>query len=308
MPARDDKPKAGAGPQAGPAGAAWSVRVGALTLARGGPLFLLAGPCVIEDERMPFEVARTLRDLCAPLGVPFVFKASFDKANRTRGDSFRGPGAKEGLALLADVRKHVGVPVMTDIHEPAHAELAAGLVDMVQVPAMLSRQTDLLIAAGRSGCAVNVKKSQSMAPWDARWLIEKVASTGNPNVMVTERGVTHGYGTLINDMRAIPQMQAFGKPVVFDATHSTQLMSGGPGGSGVSGGDREMAKVLARAAVAAGCDGVFAETHPDPDRALSDGPNMIRLQDMPALLATLVRIRQAVEGAGPGRPASAANG
>ncbi len=270
------------------------VKLGPLELRPGGPLFLIAGPCVIEDERMPFAIATELRDLCASLGVPFIFKASFDKANRTRGSSFRGPGVKEGLALLAEVRRTVGVPVLTDIHEPAHAEAAAGQVDCVQVPALLSRQTDLLVAAAESGCAVNVKKGQFMAPEDARWIIEKVTGAGNPNVLVTERGVAFGYHTLVSDMRGIPVMQAFGKPVVFDATHSTQRMSGGP--DGTSGGDREMAKVLARCAVAAGCDGVFAETHPEPERAKSDGPNMIRLKDMPALVATLVRIREACGG------------
>jgi 2-dehydro-3-deoxyphosphooctonate aldolase (KDO 8-P synthase) len=269
----------------------WTVRAGALTLRRGGPLFLIAGPCVLEDDKLPFLVAREMRDLCASLGVPYIFKSSFDKANRTRASSFRGPGVQEGLALLAAVRREVGVPVLTDIHEPAHAEAAAGQVDVVQIPALLSRQTDLLLAAGHSGCAVNVKKGQFMAPRDIGWCIEKVTSTGNPNVMVTERGVSFGYGSLISDMRAIPWMQAFGKPVVFDATHSTQHMSGGPGGT--SGGDREMAKLLARCAVAAGCDGVFAETHPDPDRALSDGPNMIRLADMAGVVKTLVKIRAA---------------
>jgi len=267
------------------------VKLGPLTLAPGGPLFLIAGPCVIEDERMPFDIATELRDLCASLKVPFIFKASFDKANRTRGGSFRGPGPKEGFALLAELRRSLGVPVLTDIHEPAHAELAAGQVDCVQIPALLSRQTDLLVAAARSGCAVNVKKGQFMAPEDARWIIEKVTGAGNPNVLVTERGTSFGYHTLVSDMRGIPIMQGFGKPVVFDATHSTQRMSGGP--DGTSGGDREMAKVLARAAVAAGCDGVFAETHPEPERAKSDGPNMIRLRDMAALVRTLVGIREA---------------
>ena len=271
-----------------------TVRIGPLELAPGGPLFLLAGPCVIEDERMPFAIATRLRDLCADLAVPFVFKASFDKANRTRGGSFRGPGVEEGLAILEGVRREVGVPVMTDIHDLEQARLARGRVDLVQVPAFLSRQTDLLVAAGESGCAVNVKKGQFMAPWDIGWCIEKVASTGNRNVTVTERGVSFGYGDLVADMRSIPEMAKFNQPVVFDATHSTQKPSAGPGGR--SGGDREMAKVLARCAVAAGCDGIFAETHPDPDRALSDGPNMIRLEDMPALLRTLVAVRAACAG------------
>jgi len=272
----------------------WTVRAGSLSLRRGGPLFLIAGPCVLEDDKLPFVVARELRDLCASLGVPFVFKSSFDKANRTRAGSFRGPGAREGLALLAAVRQDVGVPVLTDIHEIEHAELAAGQVDVVQIPALLSRQTDLLLAAGRSGCAVNVKKGQFMAPWDIGWCIEKVRSTGNENVLVTERGVSFGHGALVADMRSIPEMQKFGKPVVMDATHATQHMSGGPGGT--SAGDREMAKVLARAAVAAGCDGVFAETHPEPEKALSDGPNMIRLADMAGVLKGLVGIRKVIAG------------
>ena len=270
------------------------MRVGGLTLQQGGPLFLIAGPCVLEDDKLPFAVARELRDLCASLAVPFIFKSSFDKANRTRAGSFRGPGPQEGLALLAAVRKELGVAVLTDIHEPAHAEMAAGQVDVVQVPALLSRQTDLLLAAGRSGCAVNVKKGQFMAPWDIGWCIEKVLSTGNRNVLVTERGVSFGYGTLVSDMRAIPEMRKFGQPVVFDATHSAQRPSAAPGG--VSGGDREMAKVLARAAVAAGCDGMFAETHPDPDKALSDGPNSIRLTEMAGLVRTWVKVREAVTG------------
>jgi 2-dehydro-3-deoxyphosphooctonate aldolase (KDO 8-P synthase) len=281
-------------PAAGSPPAPAAVKLGALTLPPGGPLFLIAGPCVLEDDKLPFAVARELRDLCASLGVPFIFKASFDKANRTRGGSFRGPGPKEGLALLAAVRRELGVAVLTDIHEPAHAELAAGQVDCVQIPALLSRQTDLLLAAGRSGCAVNVKKGQFMAPWDIGWCIEKVRSTGNGNVLVTERGVSFGFGDLVADMRGIPQMQKFGQPVVFDATHAAQKPSAAPGGT--SGGDREMAKVLARAAVAAGCDGVFAETHPDPDRALSDGPNSIRLEEMAGLVGTWVKLRAALGG------------
>ncbi|MGQ0552463.1 MAG: 3-deoxy-8-phosphooctulonate synthase [Planctomycetota bacterium] len=267
------------------------MKIGSLTIERGGPLFLLAGPCVIENEKAPFQIARELRDLCAGLGIPFIFKSSFDKANRTRADSFRGPGPKEGLALLAEVRKQVGVPVVTDIHEAAHAEMAAGQVDMVQIPAFLCRQTDLLVAAGESGCAVNIKKGQFVAPWDIGWSIEKVTGTGNERVLVTERGVSFGYNTLVADMRSIPEMAKFGRPVIFDATHSTQQPSFR---DGRSGGDREMAKLLARAAVAVGCDGIFAETHPDPDKGLSDGPNMIKLADMPALLKTLLAVRKAV--------------
>jgi len=267
------------------------MEIGPITIEPGGPLFLLAGPCVLEDERSPFEIARRLRALTDGLGVPFVFKASFDKANRTSIDSFRGPGAEAGLELLAAIRDEVGVPVMTDIHLPEHARAAAGRVDVVQVPAFLCRQTDLLVAAGESGCVVNIKKGQFVAPWDMAHGIEKVRSTGNERVLVTERGVSFGYNALVSDMRAIPELAKLGVPVVFDATHSVQRPSGR---GGTTGGDRAMAPVLARAAVAAGCDGIFAETHPDPGRALSDGPNMIPLDEIEGLLATLLAIRTAV--------------
>jgi 2-dehydro-3-deoxyphosphooctonate aldolase (KDO 8-P synthase) len=269
------------------------MRIGSLQLDAGGPLFLLAGPCVLEDDQSPFEIARQLKQMAAELSLPFVFKASFDKANRTSVDAFRGPGAAEGLALLADIREQVGVPVMTDVHEAAHCELAMGKVDLIQIPAFLCRQTDLLLAAGRSGLAVNIKKGQFLAPWDMGHCIQKVRSTGNENVCVTDRGMSFGYNTLVSDMRAIPQMQSLGVPVVFDATHSVQQ----PGGAGAStSGDRRMAPVLARAAVAAGCDGLFTETHPDPDRAKSDGPNMIPLDEMPALLTKLKAIHEVVAG------------
>jgi len=266
------------------------MNVGPTTLAPGGPLFLLAGPCVIENDRAPFEIARELAGMTEALGVPFVFKASFDKANRTSLDSYRGPGLEEGLDLLAAVREEVGVAVMTDVHEPSHAERAVGRVDMIQVPAFLCRQTDLLLACGRSGLVVNIKKGQFLAPWDMAHPVAKVRSTGNERVLVTERGVSFGYNTLVSDMRSIPELQRLGVPVVFDATHSVQRPSGA---GGTTGGDRAMAPVLARAAVAAGCDGVFAETHPDPDRALSDGPNMIPLSEMPALVTKLLAIQRA---------------
>ena len=269
------------------------MRIGPLQIALDGPLFVLAGPCVLEDERSPFAIAERLRDMTAELGLPFVFKASYDKANRTAVDAFRGPGAREGLDLLAAIRDEVGVPVMTDVHEPEHCELAKGKVDLIQIPAFLCRQTDLLLAAGRSGIAVNVKKGQFLAPWDMGPVIEKVRSTGNEDVCVTDRGVSFGYNTLVSDMRAIPQMAALGVPVVFDATHSVQQ----PGGAGRStSGDRTMAPVLAKAAVAAGAHGLFAETHPRPDEAKSDGPNMIPLDEMQALLATLKRVQEAVRG------------
>jgi len=268
------------------------MRIGALEFERGGPLLLMAGPCVLEDERSPFDIARTLAEMTGELGVPFVFKASFDKANRTSVDSFRGPGPQEGLDLLAAIRDEVGVPVMTDVHAPEHCELATGKVDLIQIPAFLCRQTDLLVAAGRSGLAVNIKKGQFLAPWDMQHCLDKVRSTGNQDVCLTDRGVSFGYNTLVSDMRAIPQMQSLGVPVIFDATHSVQQ----PGGAGSkSSGDRAMAPVLARAAVAAGADGLFTETHPDPDSALSDGPNMIPLGELAGLIKTLQKIQAAVQ-------------
>ena len=263
------------------------MKIGTLDLAPGRPLFLLAGPCVIEDDKMPFAIARELKGMTAELGIPFVFKASFDKANRTRADSFRGPGPEEGLEILAEVRRQVGVPVMTDIHEREHAALAQGKVDIVQIPAFLCRQTDLLVAAGESGCAVNIKKGQMVAPWDIGWSIEKVRGTGNTRVLVTERGVSFGYNTLVSDMRALPILVEMGAPVIFDATHSVQQ----PGGQGTSsGGERRFVPVLARAAVAVGVAGVFIETHQDPDRAPSDGPNMLPLKELEPLLAELIAI------------------
>ena len=262
-----------------------------LTLGGGAPLAFIAGPCVIESEPHALRMARALAQVARDCGVPYVFKASFDKANRSSIDSFRGPGLVEGLRILKAVKTEVGVPVLSDIHEPGQADPAAEVLDILQIPAFLCRQTDLLVAAGESGCAVNIKKGQMVAPWDIGWSIEKVRGTGNTRVLVTERGASFGYNTLVNDMRAIPEMQKFGAPVVFDATHSVQKPSFD---GGKSGGDRTMAPILARAAVAAGCDGVFAETHPDPDKALSDGPNMIHLRDMPRLLATLLAIRKAI--------------
>jgi len=267
------------------------MQIGPLSLLPGGPLFLLAGPCVIENDTAPLAIAKRMAEITGELGIPFVFKASFDKANRTAVDSFRGPGVHEGLDLLASVGKEVGVPVMTDVHTPEHCELAVGKVDLIQIPAFLCRQTDLLLAAGRSGLAVNVKKGQFMAPWDVGHSLDKVRSTGNDNLCVTERGVSFGYNTLVSDMRAIPELAKFAVPVVFDATHSVQKPSAG---GKTTSGDRTMAPVLARAAVAAGCDGLFAETHPDPDKALSDGPNMIPLDEMAAMLKTLLAIKRAV--------------
>ena len=265
------------------------VKLGPLTLPPGGPLFLIAGPCVIEDERMPFSIATELRDLCTSLGVPFVFKASFDKANRTRGSSFRGPGVKEGLALLAEVRRSVGVPVLTDIHEPAHAEAAAGQVDCVQVPALLSRQTDLLVAAARTGRCVNVKKGQFLSPEEMSNVVAKLKEAGCSNFALTERGTFFGYNRLVNDITAIPKMQRLA-PVIFDATHSCQL----PGGAGtMSAGQREFVPTLAAAAIAAGADGLFMEVHDDPDRAKSDPATVFPLDQLQVLLERLLRIRDA---------------
>jgi 2-dehydro-3-deoxyphosphooctonate aldolase (KDO 8-P synthase) len=257
----------------------------------GSPLLWIAGPCVIESRDFTLAVADNLAGLAGRLGIPLVFKASFDKANRSSGKSFRGPGLDEGLRVLADVKRRTGLPVTTDVHETAQVGPVAEVVDLLQIPAFLARQTDLLLAAGRTGRAVNVKKGQFMAPWDMRNVVVKLDEVGNPNLLLTERGSTFGYGNLINDMRAIPWMQDLGRPVIFDATHSVQT----PGSQGDrTGGDRRMVPYLARAAVAAGCDGVFVETHPRPDTAPSDGPNMIPLDDLPRLISQCQRIRAAL--------------
>jgi len=261
-------------------------------LCRARRLFLIAGPCVIESEKLCLHVAESLRKTCAKLGIPYVFKASYDKANRSSAKSFRGPGLVEGLKTLAKVRRELGVPVLTDVHTEEQARAAAEVVDVLQIPAFLCRQTDLVQAAARTGKIVNLKKGQFLAPDDMKNVVAKAVEAGAEKILLTERGASFGYHNLVVDMRAIPIMKAFGFPVVFDATHSVQL----PGGAGDrSGGQREFAPVLARAAVAAGADGVFIETHPDPDRALSDGPNMIPLAQMPQLLAKLVRVREALE-------------
>ncbi|HKB03486.1 MAG TPA: 3-deoxy-8-phosphooctulonate synthase [Gemmataceae bacterium] len=257
----------------------------------GSPLLWIAGPCVIESRDSTLSVADTLATLAGQLGFQLVFKASFDKANRSSGKSFRGPGLEEGLRVLAEVKRKTGLPVTTDVHETAQIGPAAEVVDLLQIPAFLARQTDLLLAAGRTGRAVNVKKGQFMAPWDMRNVVAKLDEVGNPNLLLTERGSSFGYGNLVNDMRAIPWMQDLGRPVIFDATHSVQT----PGSQGDrTGGDRRMVPFLARAAVAAGCDGVFVETHPRPETAPSDGPNMIPLDDLPRLISQCQRIREAL--------------
>jgi 2-dehydro-3-deoxyphosphooctonate aldolase (KDO 8-P synthase) len=273
------------------------VRIGNHQVGGDAPLLWIAGPCVIESRDFTLRVADELRRLAEELRLPLVFKASYDKANRSSGKSFRGVGLDEGLKTLAAVKAATGLPVTTDVHEPAHAAPAAEVCDVLQIPAFLARQTDLLEAAGRTGRVVNVKKGQFMAPWDMKNVVAKLAEVGNRRVLLTERGTTFGYGLLVNDMRAVPWMQETGAPVIFDATHSVQT----PGALGDrTGGDRRMVPTLARAAVAAGCNGVFVETHPDPDRAPSDGPNMIPLAELPTLIRSCLRVRAALADPTPG--------
>ncbi len=269
------------------------VPVGPVMIGRGRPLALICGPCVMEPNDLTLVIARRLVEICRPLGVPLIFKASFDKANRTSKTSYRGPGLHEGLKVFERVKAETGLPVTTDVHETHQAATIAEVVDLLQVPAFLARQTDLLEAAAATGRPVNVKKGQFMAPWDMAHVVAKLADAGASGAILTERGTTFGYGRLVNDFRAIPQMQATGAPVVFDATHSVQLPGAGAGGTTTSG-ERAMIPYLARAAVAAGCDALFLEVHPRPDEALSDGPNALRLDDLPALLKVCLRIREAI--------------
>lgn len=267
-----------------------AVPIGDLSVG-GGALLLIAGPCVIESEEHAVGLARSLRDIAARTGVPFVFKASYDKANRTSGESFRGPGLTDGLRTLQRVRAEVGVPVLTDIHEPDQAGPVAAVADVLQIPAFLCRQTDLLQAAARTGRAVNIKKGQFLAPADMRHAVAKVTAAGNPHVFVTERGTTFGYNNLVVDMRALPMMRAFGYPVVYDVTHSLQL----PGaGDGITGGQAEFIEPMASAGVAAGVDGIFLEVHERPDAARSDAQNALRLDLLERLLRRLVRIHAIV--------------
>ena len=258
---------------------------------RGEPLLVIAGPCVIQTEDLTLSIADSLAAAANRLGLPLVFKASFDKANRTSLDAYRGPGLEEGLRILERVREATGLPVTTDLHEAPQAAAVGQACDLLQVPAFLARQTDLLVAAAATGRPVNVKKGQFMAPGDMRHVIGKLVGSGCPDVMLCERGTFFGYGRLVNDFRSIPEMHALGAPVVYDATHSVQE----PGGlGGATGGRREMVEPLARAAVAAGADAVFLETHPDPDSSPSDGPNMVPLDRLPALLERLLAIRAAL--------------
>jgi len=253
--------------------------------------FVIGGPCVLESEELALKIASFMRETCGRLGIPYVFKSSYDKANRTSIQSYRGPGLKVGLDILARVRKGLGVPVLTDVHSISELKEAAKIVDVLQIPAFLARQTDLLVAAGQTGTPVNIKKGQFLAPWDMLQVVEKVAQTGNKKILVTERGTQFGYNNLVVDMRSIPILAETGCPVVFDATHSVQL----PGGMGAcSGGQRQYVAPLACAAIAAGADGVFLEMHENPDAALCDGPNSVPLSSVPALLEKLAKIYRTV--------------
>ena len=268
-----------------------AVRIGNVTITDEGPFFLIAGPCVIENEETTARVADFLRETSDATGIPVIFKASYDKANRTSLDSFRGPGIGPGLEILGRVRERTGLPVISDVHSPEEAERAAQVLDILQIPAFLCRQTDLLVAASRTGLPVNLKKGQFMAPWDMEQAVGKITGAGGVQILITERGTSFGYNNLVVDCRAIPVMKAFGYPVVFDATHSVQL----PGAAGsCSGGQREYAEVLARAAVAAGADGVFMEVHPCPEEALCDGPNALPLEQVRPVVALLREIHHIV--------------
>lgn len=253
--------------------------------------FLIAGPCVIESEEMAINIAQKMKEITSRLGIPYIFKASFDKANRTSLNGFRGPGLEEGIRILKKVKSVVGVPICTDIHEQYQAESVAQVADIIQIPAFLCRQTDLLTAAAKTGKWVNIKKAQFLAPWDMGYCIQKVVESGNDKAIVTERGTSFGYNNLVVDMTSLLVLQKFGKPVVFDATHSVQK----PGGNGsCSGGNREFVEYLAKAAVATGVEGLFMEVHPDPDHAKSDGPNMVPLQSVESLLKKLQKVYTAV--------------
>ena len=253
---------------------------------------LIAGPCVIESEEMVLSIAAQMKDITGELGIPYTFKASFDKANRTSIHGHRGPGIERGLEILQKVKDTYGLPICTDIHEAWQAEKAAQVADILQIPAFLCRQTDLLVAAAKTGKCVNIKKAQFLAPWDMKNCLDKVRESGNDHVMLCERGTSFGYNTLVVDMTGLRVMKEFGVPVIFDATHSVQK----PGGNGTStGGNRQYVEYLAKAAISVGADGLFMETHPDPDHALSDGPNMVPLAEMKSLLKKLVRVYDAVQ-------------
>ena len=270
-----------------------STPAGPIRIGPGAPLLLIAGPCVLESGDLAWEIAREMKAITARLGISYVFKASFDKANRTSLDSFRGPGPEKGLRILGRLREEVRVPVVSDVHEPAQVEMAADVLDILQIPAFLCRQTDLLVAAARTGKVVNVKKGQFVSPWDMAHAVGKLRGAGSERILLTERGASFGYNNLVVDMRSLTVMRSFGYPVVYDATHSVQL----PGGAGASsGGQREFIPPLARAAMAVGIDGLFLEVHPDPDKALCDGPNSLPLAEVEPLLNQLLAVRRAVAG------------
>lgn len=261
-----------------------------LDIFKNKKLFIIAGPCVIEERTILFQIAEKLRQIKENENIEIIFKASYDKANRTSINSFRGPGKYEGLKYLQEVKEKFELPVISDIHLPEDAEAVKDVLDIIQIPAFLCRQTDLLVAAAKTNLPINVKKGQFLAPWDAKNIVEKLRSAGNDKILLTERGSSFGYNNLVVDFRGIPIMKEFGVPVIFDATHSIQI----PGGKGSSsGGDREMAPILARSAVAAGADGVFMEIHPDPDNALCDGPNSIYLDKVESIIKTLIKVKEA---------------
>ena len=268
------------------------VKIGKIKMGgNNNPLVFIAGPCVIEDRDSTLRAAERLKEYSEELGIPIIFKSSYDKANRTSIGSFRGPGIEEGLKILDSVKNETGLPVLSDVHTSDEVQGASEVLDILQIPAFLCRQTDLLIAAGKTGLPVNIKKGQFMAPWDIRHAIEKISSTGNKDIVLTERGVAFGYNNLVVDMRSIAIMHGYGLPVVYDATHGIQL----PGGRGdSSGGQREYIEPLARAAVSSGCDAVFMEVHESPDSALCDGPNMLSLDNFPELAGRLVRLNEVV--------------
>jgi len=268
------------------------IEIGRLKLGGDSPLLIIAGPCVIENEDIVFLTAERLKEICSNLGLQFIFKSSYDKANRTSISSFRGPGIEKGLRILSDVKDRVGVPVISDVHSVEEIRIASEVLDVLQIPAFLCRQTDLIIEASKTGKPVNVKKGQFLAPWDVRNIIDKFIATGNHKIFITERGASFGYNNLVVDFRAFPIMRSYGYPVIFDVTHSVQL----PGGKGTSSsGQREFAAPLARAAVAVGIDGIFMEVHPEPEKALCDGPNMIELSDMYEILKSLKAIDELVQ-------------
>ncbi len=268
------------------------IAINDIEIGNNSPPLIIAGPCVIENKEITFQTAQTLKEICSEIGFPLVFKSSYDKANRTSLTSYRGPGIDVGLSILAEVKRRFSIPIISDIHSVNEVSLAAEILDILQIPAFLCRQTDIILAASNTGKPVNIKKGQFLAPWDVKNIIEKFTSTGNHNLLITERGTSFGYNNLVVDFRSFPIIHSFGYPVIFDVTHSLQL----PGGQGsCSGGQREFAEPLAKAAIAAGVDGLFMEVHPEPDNALCDGPNMIRLDELKGLLKKIKSIYKAVK-------------